>query len=190
MRHGATRWNAQGRIQGQSEQPLSPAGRASLAGLRVPPAFASFAWTTSPLGRARETAKLLGGRAIKCEPRLIEMDWGGFAGRTLKDLRAELGADLARLEALGLDFRPPGGESPRDVQLRLTSYMRQVAASGRDTIAVTHKGVIRAALAVASDWDMTVKPPVKLAWLGLHEFRIDGSGALELVRANIPLVAR
>ena len=46
----------------------------------------------------------------------------------LADLRAELGPAMAENEARGLDFRPPGGESPREVQARLKPFLADLAA--------------------------------------------------------------
>jgi probable phosphoglycerate mutase len=54
---------------------------------------------------------------------------------------------MTQNEAAGLDFRPPGGESPRDVQERLKPYLASLAGP---TIAVTHKGVLRALYALAT----------------------------------------
>ena len=65
------------------------------------------------------------------EPRLVEMDWGDYEGYTLAELRAARGVDLAANEARGLDFRPPGGESPRDVQARLAPLLAEIAARRR-----------------------------------------------------------
>jgi len=69
---------------------------------------------------------------------------------------------MAANEARGLDFRPDGGESPRKVRARLESLLADLAA-GPDAILVTHKGVIRAAVSLATGWDMTAKPPLRLA---------------------------
>ncbi|HEY9538315.1 MAG TPA: histidine phosphatase family protein, partial [Kiloniellaceae bacterium] len=44
IRHGATAWNAAGRIQGRSDQPLSPAGRAAVAAWQLPPQAAGARW--------------------------------------------------------------------------------------------------------------------------------------------------
>ena len=113
IRHGATAWNASGRLQGRADIGLSAAGRATVEGWRLPAAFAQARWLASPLRRARETAALLTDRPVKLEPRLIEMDWGAWEGLRAAELDAD---ELAAREALGLDFRPPGGESPREVR--------------------------------------------------------------------------
>ncbi len=162
IRHGATAWNESGRIQGRSDPPLSPAGHAAVSGWRLPPEAAGARWICSPLSRARETAEILHDGPLSEEPALIETDWGAWEGKTLAELRARLGAAMADNEARGLDFRPPGGESPRDVQRRVAPLLAHLAASGGTVVGVTHKGVIRAVYALASGWDMRARPPVRL----------------------------
>src|SRR5258707_10355824 len=81
IRHGPTVWNDEGRIQGQMDMPLSEAGRARIAALAPPKGFESARAFSSPLGRATETAKLLGlDPAI--DARLIEHHWGRWEGMT------------------------------------------------------------------------------------------------------------
>jgi probable phosphoglycerate mutase len=60
IRHGATDWNAERRLQGRADRPLSAAGREAVRLWRVPSLLDAAAWVTSPLERARETAALLG----------------------------------------------------------------------------------------------------------------------------------
>lgn len=187
IRHGSTAANDAGQIQGRADVPLSEAGRAAVARLVLPPELAEAAWVASPLARAVETAKLLGIGRLTTDARLIEMDWGKWEGRTLASLRAELGPAMAENEARGLDFAPLGGESPRAVQARLRPWLAEVAKRGRPVAAVTHKGVIRAVLAIACDWDMTGEAPVKLDWSSAHLFTVDGSGAVRPKRLNLAL---
>ncbi|HYM32471.1 MAG TPA: histidine phosphatase family protein [Candidatus Cybelea sp.] len=187
IRHGPTAWNTEGRLQGRADIPLSPDGEAALAGRRLPPPFSGMAAYSSPLVRARRTAALLGIRAVTIEPRLTELDWGEFEGRTVDDLRARYGAGMAANEARGLDFRPPGGESPRDMQKRIRPFLNDLAESRRSAIAVTHKGMIRAILALATGWDMMGRQPVKLDWRCLHAFTLDGDGTPSVARLNIAL---
>lgn len=189
IRHAATAWTEAGRIQGRTDVPLSPGGREAASRWRPPPELAQARWVSSPLARAYETARLLGAGDIGHEPRLIEMDWGRWEGRRLAELRAELGAAMAANEARGLDFRPDGGESPRDVQARIAPWLAGVAIRGRPVAAVTHKGVIRAVLALASGWDMTGKPPARLGWDCAHLFALAGDGTATVERLNIPLAA-
>lgn len=163
VRHGATAWNDLGRIQGHADIDLSPRGRAQVQGWRLPAAWAQARVLSSPLRRARETAAILTGRTPVIDDRLIEMDWGMFQGRRLADLRAEAAEPMAAREAHGLDFRPPGGESPREVCARLHTLLTELAAEPQPVVAVCHKGVIRAALVLATGWDMRSKPPLRLS---------------------------
>lgn len=190
IRHGATQWNQDGRIQGRADVPLSEAGRAALRAVRVPALMKGSRWHVSPLGRALESARILGPGAFAIEPRLIEMHWGEWEGETLSGLRARLGAEMQANEDRGLHFRPSGGETPAEVQARLKSWFADIADPGRPVTALTHKGVIRAALALAYGWDMMGKPPVKLDWEALHLFNAGASGHVVPVALNIALEAK
>lgn len=184
IRHASTSWNESGRIQGQTDVPLSPFGRAQAASWRLPPGWADAPCITSPLLRARETAAILGLEAVAQDTRLAEMRWGVFEGRTLAGLRAELGPAMEDLEALGLDFQPPGGESPRSVAARLGTCLRDLAAEPRDRVVlVTHKGVLRASLILALGWDMQGKPPVRYDPERALIFRLDRTGRPSFLEA-------
>jgi probable phosphoglycerate mutase len=122
--------------------------------------------------------------AIPTDDRLIEMDWGDWEGETLADLRARGGEAMAANEARGLDFRPPGGESPAEVQSRVLGWLADVAAAERDVAAVTHKGVIRVVMAKALGWDMRGKPPVRLDWTRAHVFDATPDGEPRAVGLN------
>jgi probable phosphoglycerate mutase len=180
IRHGPTAWNESGRIQGRADVELSPRGRAEVQGWRLPAAYAKARVFSSPLRRARETAVILTGRTPTVDPRLNEMDWGRFEGRQLADLRAEAPGEMAANEGRGLDFRPPGGESPREVCARLQALLGELAADPRPAVAVCHKGVIRAALVLATDWDMQCRPPARLARALGCELLCHRDGRIEL----------
>ncbi len=191
IRHGPTAWNAEGRIQGRSDVPLSPNGRAAVRSWRLPPGVGGPGWTwlCSSLSRARETAHLLDPAADPREhPALIEMNWGAWEGRVLAELRLAGGSEMIEAEARGLDFRPPDGESPRDVQARLVPFLESLARVAVPCFAVTHKGVIRALYALASGWDMTGRPPEKLRDACAHGFALDDQGRPQVKRLNLDLV--
>lgn len=191
LRHGPTDWNAEQRLQGHADIPLSEAGRAKVAGYRLPEKFLGGPAFVSPLGRARETAELAGVPGATVEPLLIEMNWGDWEGERLPDLRDRYGKEMETNESRGLDFRPAGGESPREVQARLKTFFARLNDLGpcpEHCLLVTHKGVIRAAIALALGWDMTGKPPVRLDWSALHVVRLDTDGTLEPDAMNVSLL--
>lgn len=185
LRHGPTAWNAEGRIQGHRDEPLSDAGRAAVRGWRLPPEAGGRVWYASPLKRAWETAALLG-LSPEPEPRLREMSWGAWEGQRLAELFAA-GALTPAMEDQGLDLRRPGGESPRDVQDRLRPWLESLAARGEPAGAVAHAGVIRALYALALGWGMVGKPPHRLRDACAHRFALAADGTPSLVRLNIPL---
>lgn len=189
IRHGITEWNQQKRIQGHTDIPLSDEGIAILQQYNVPESWQQLTWFSSPLIRAQQTAELLG---LDCRiaPELIEMHWGDWEGKTLTELRNQDAQTFAETEAKGLDMLPAQGESPRMVQQRVTAWVKTIA-SQKDTTTtigiVAHKGVIRAMLAAACDWDMMGKPPVKLDYKAAHKFGWNGERWL-LLETNIQLL--
>ncbi len=186
IRHASTSWNEDGRIQGQTDIPLSPKGREQVATWRLPEGFASAHCITSPLGRAWETARLLGFPEPATDTRLREMRWGAFEGRRLAELRAELGAWFKDAETLGLDFRSPDGESPREVADRLAGFLRNLAQGDGERLVVAHKGVLRATLVLSLGWDMQGKPPVRYDPERALLLRLDDEGR-PAFEASLPL---
>ncbi len=185
IRHGPTHWNVDKRAQGRTDIPLSEAGRREVATWAAPPEIPRGRIFASPLRRAQETAALLLGGG-EPEPRLVEMAWGDWEGRTIAELRRTLGEAMAENEDRGLDFRPDAGESPREVLARVRPWIEEVAARGEDTTAVTHLGVIRVVMAAALDWNMVGKPPVKIGHATAHLFDI-APGTIRVRRMNVPL---
>ncbi|KQT41979.1 hypothetical protein ASG43_16990 [Aureimonas sp. Leaf454] len=185
LRHAPTQWNAAKRIQGRTDVPLSAEGLERAAGWRLPAAAADWPVLSSPLGRAVRTAEAMGLGPAPFQP-LIEMDWGRLEGLRLDEIRARGGTGFAANEALGLDFRPEGGESPREVGARALAGL---SALDRDTVCVTHKGVLRALFARALDWDMRGKAPVTLRDGCCHRLVLREGGVLSLETPNIPLDA-
>lgn len=187
IRHGPSRWNERGLIQGRTDIALSAAGRAEVTRWRIPAEIRAARWFTSPLLRAVQTARGLGITRLAFEPRLVEMSWGAWEGRTLEQLRAADPQGMNDIEARGLDFSAPGGESPRVVQARLEPWLETLAADAEPAAAVTHKGVIRALFARASGWNMLGRPPAKLEWSSAHLFRVAPDGTLRVERLNVAL---
>ena len=76
------------------------------------------------------------------------------------------------------------------MQERLRPWLGEIAQTGRPVVAVSHKGVGRALLALAIGWDMKAKAPVRLRWEHAHRFEVSRSGAPRLVEPNLELVPR
>jgi probable phosphoglycerate mutase len=189
VRHGPTAWNAHGRLQGRADVPLSADGRAQVARWRLPADVAGARLVASPLARAVETARLLGGTEPAIAADLVEMDWGAWEGETFASLRAHHAHAFAAAEAAGLDFRPPGGESIRDVQARLLRWLAATAREAGPVVAVTHKGVLNALVAHVTGWNAIGRSPVKLRPACAHVVAIDAAGRPSVRAWNAPLAA-
>ena len=162
-----------GVCKGRTDLPLSAAGRLAVAGWQLPREVEGFAWVTSPLARARETAALLGHGDAAVDARLREMSFGEWEGRRLVEIRK-----CARPGHAGT-----GGSRSRFLRSRRGKPARGSAAAGAlpagdrasggvDRLAVTHKAVIRALYAPASGWPMLGQPPQRLAEFALHLFAV------------------
>jgi probable phosphoglycerate mutase len=134
VRHGETDWNADGRLQGHTDRPLSDHGRRQaqklaeeLEGEEIEAIYAS------DLARARETAEIVGGRLglpVELDPDLREKDWGTWEG-------------LTSIERDRVEFV---GESTEAHQERMLRSLQRIAerhpGDGR-VVVVTHGGSMR-----------------------------------------------
>ncbi len=173
LRHGHTRWNREGRIQGRTDVPLDADARAELQRRSLPAPWEKADLVSSPLSRAVETARLIAGRAPRCEDALIEMNWGDWEGRVAADLRADPGCDHRDIETWGWHYTPPNGESPDALRRRLDPWLGSLA---EDTVAVCHIGVMRVILGMATGWDFDGPAPFTVKRNRLFVVRISGAG--------------
>jgi probable phosphoglycerate mutase len=187
VRHGVTAWNAQGRIQGRTDILLSEEGAAEMARLTPPEGFADARVFTSPLLRARQTAELLGLKNARVDERLSEHFWGAWEGLTREEILARYGIDAFRHAGKALDFCPLDGETTRAFVARVDDFLKDVAREDGDAIAVTHRGVLRSAYALATGWDMTEPMPPDMDVSCALILELDANGAPTLAALNVPL---
>src|SRR3954451_16395011 len=92
LRHGQTEWSKSGQHTGVTDLPLLPEGEEQARELRSALAGRHFAevWV-SPRQRARRTAELAGLAPTAVVEDLVEMDYGGYEGRTTAEISADLG---------------------------------------------------------------------------------------------------
>ncbi len=79
----------------------------------------SFALHASPLARARLLAEALG--RPRLDERLKEIHFGDWEGRSFTDI----GSAIDDWAADPLGFRPPGGESPREMATRVLQWLAE-----------------------------------------------------------------
>ena len=187
LRHGPTLWNAQGRIQGHTDIPLSDEGLAKMRRLLPPPGFAQARAFSSPLLRARQTAEALGLADPVLDARLMEQNWGRWEGLSRAQILARDGKDAFARAGLKLRFRPPGGESTQELHDRVGAFLKDAARENHDAIAVTHMGVLRAAYTLASGWDMSAPMPPDLDISKALILSITDDGVPTIAELNVEL---
>ncbi|HKY37931.1 MAG TPA: histidine phosphatase family protein [Polyangiaceae bacterium] len=151
VRHGESVANAQGRMQGQHDYPLSAAGeeQARLLGSWLRRAGFQFdAVYSSPLTRALTTARALTAELDLPEPELApelsELHAGSLQGLTRDEIQASYPGFMQRAVTELGDFSEYGGESYDEVQLRVRSLLLRWQAKHREAahriLAVAHGG--------------------------------------------------
>ncbi len=123
VRHGETVWNAQRRIQGQSDSPLTEKGeqQAYQVGERVKHLGITHV-IASDLGRTRRTAEIIAdacGCTVTLDPRLRELNMGVLEKRPLDGLTAEEEQWRATLVNGTEGGRIPEGESMTEMATRM-----------------------------------------------------------------------
>jgi len=149
VRHGESQWNAENRLCGRTDVPLSEGGRRqakSLAERLRPIPFEAF--YSSPLQRALETAHLISefvGLLPVPEQRLVELDYGLWEGRTSAEIAASDPETFRAWDADPAQVAPPGGESGLEAQQRVISFLDFLAAQHPQgqVLVVFHKTVCR-----------------------------------------------
>jgi probable phosphoglycerate mutase len=146
IRHGKTRWNRSGRLQGQTDVALSDAGRAeaerTAAALEAVTFEAAYA---SDLARCVETADILLGRRdvpLVTTPALREEDYGEWTGKTYAEIARRWPEQCEERERDRVDARPEGGETLGELRERIMAQMNDIAAAHPrgNVLVVTHGG--------------------------------------------------
>jgi alpha-ribazole phosphatase len=142
VRHGQTQANAEGRLLGRADPPLTELGRRQAAAL-VAAVGPVDRVVSSPLARARETAAGFG-LPVDVDERWVEIDYGEFEGRSLVDMPL----DVWRQWRSDIGFAPPGGESLRVVAARVREACEALVAEAaeRTVVVVSHVSPIKAAV--------------------------------------------
>ncbi|MEC0172892.1 histidine phosphatase family protein [Paenibacillus graminis] len=143
IRHGLTDWNAEGRIQGQSDIPLNDEGRkqAEMLGDRL--LQETYRWDyciTSSLSRAAETGKIIAAKLgiplLEPDDRIRERAYGQVEGMTAVEREEKWGKDWNLL--------PLGQESDEQLQARALAFMEEIAAfyPDKNILVISHGGFL------------------------------------------------
>lgn len=200
VRHGETAHNAEGRIQGQTDTPLSDVGRAQAmaTGLHLRGCFHHLPAPllpvplfvfTSDLARASETAEIVCRAAGVAVPILNR---AGLRERHYGDWQGLLVSEIAVHRRTLAD--PPGGETEAEVYARMmrtfADLWRETDTGAQSTVAlvVGHGGSLRALLCRALDVSGTQQGRFRLENCAISVLEFSGtdvqSATGRIVRAN------
>lgn len=149
IRHGEPEGGQ--RYRGSRDDPLSERGWAQmLAAVAAPAPWEGI--ITSPLRRCSEFAHRQGAHLaipVTTDPRLREVSFGSWEGRTAEELRQTDPEILARFYLDPVHQRPVDAEPLAEFLQRVFSAFTELLAhhQGQHLLVVTHAGVMRAMLA-------------------------------------------
>jgi probable phosphoglycerate mutase len=191
IRHGQTVFNAEGRLQGRLDSPLTDLGRdqaravGALLRARLGSVAASASLESSPQGRAMATAAImaeaLGVRGeVRADERLREVSLGVWEGLTPAQITARWPGLWRSSVRENWADRCPDGESFEAAQARLRDWLA-AAPSDQTRIAVSHGvsiGILRGLyLGLGRAETLALQVPQGVV------FALDGGAVVSLVAA-------
>jgi broad specificity phosphatase PhoE len=160
VRHGRTAYNAQGRLQGRTDNPLDDVGeeQATRVARHLKASVGADSLVMcSPLVRARQTAQAIADELeleVSIDERWIEIDYGALEGVRQIDVPGDIWSEWRQDPS----FAPELGESLVSVQERVASACDELMErlEGRTAVIVTHVSPIKSSIAWALGVDVGV----------------------------------
>ena len=180
VRHGRTEFNATGRLQGRTDNPLDEVGLAqaeAVAAYLQPELLSDTLFVCSPLLRARQTATAIVnqvGSSFEIDERWIELDYGSYEGLR----QAEVPSNVWRDWKNDNDFAAPQGESLNQVQRRVAEACDDLVQrlNGRTAVVVSHVSPIKSAVAWALGMDASVGWKTQLSTASITRISVSSNG--------------
>lgn len=202
VRHGETSWNAEGRVQGQADVPLSAVGRAQARSIAALISGRQFdVLYSSDLQRAVQTAQPAArmlGLPVRLDPRLRERHYGMFETLTYADAKLRYPEEYARFKAHDPEFDFRSGESLRAFYERSVGCLASIARrdDGKEVLVFTHGGVLDMAYRHAKGLGLAAKRDFEIPNAALNQIEVAGDkfvvlawaerGHLELALDDLP----
>jgi broad specificity phosphatase PhoE len=150
VRHGQTESSARMAYSGQSDIPLTGAGREQAAHAARQLAGAGIdAVISSPLIRARDTAQAIAdatGAPLTIDERLVEVDYGPFEGLDRAGAREQFGAAFEAWREDPFGAPVPGMEPLADALQRARAGTAAALQAHEHPVIVGHQGILRIVL--------------------------------------------
>lgn len=184
VRHGETAWNAEHRIQGHLDIPLSPHGIRQAAQLAERLANEPIdAIYSSQLARAWLTAEAVAGRTgatLTAEARLCERCFGIFEGLTLDEIATRHPERFRQWRERDPRWAIEGGESGQQLIDRVLAALHEIVERhrGATVLVVSHGGVL----------DVVYRLARRLPWNAPREHQMLNA-SINRLRAEAPPLA-
>jgi probable phosphoglycerate mutase len=152
-RHGETKWNIEGRIQGHLDSKLTNSGEEGAKKLKVRLSDKEIdVIVSSPLERAHKTARIIKGNRdidIDLNSKLKEINCGEFQGYRFDEIWKKNPDAKENLKKDPFKFVYPKGESLEIFYSRVAEGFYEILEKheGKNILIVTHGGTIRSILA-------------------------------------------
>jgi len=180
VRHGETAWNAEGRVQGQLDIPLSETGLIQASALAAVLADERFdAIYSSDLARARQTAEPAArrlGLEVRLDAALRERHYGMFETLTYVEARERHPVEYARFRDKDPEFDFVSGESLRRFAERSLACVATLAArhEGERLLAFTHGGVLEMVYRHATGRGLSTPRDFEIPNAAINRFECSG----------------
>jgi broad specificity phosphatase PhoE len=187
-RHGQSTWNADGRIAGQLDPPLSPRGVAQATSLALLLGRVALgAVHSSPLTRALETARptaTVHGLDVQQDEALKELDFGRLQGR-YRDAR-DVDAQRALQDWYDGEWTAPpaDGESRLDLQRRVAPALARILeqTSDQGVLIVGHRHTNSVILCEIMGWPLERSATLRIRQRFLYEITLAGPPEIATIR--------
>jgi broad specificity phosphatase PhoE len=137
IRHGETAWSRTGQHTGRTDLPLLPEAEPELKALKPHLKHAFVLVLSSPLQRARQTAKLVGFDSFEQDDNLMEWDYGAYDGKTRDEIQKLVpGWSIWTHGA-------PQGEMLEEVARRARKVIERARAASGDVALISHGHMLR-----------------------------------------------
>lgn len=146
---------------------------------------------TSPLQRCHAFAKALGernGMPVQDDPRLAEVGFGDWEGKTRAELEALLPGQVSRFYQDPVGNRPRGAEPLDDFVARVAAGFDAVLNTyrGQSVLVVAHAGVIRAILSHILSMPPQAMYRINVANAGMTRIKTERERTFNLVSHGSP----
>jgi len=150
IRHGITKYNVENRIQGELDSHLTEDGKkySEKVGryIQKESSIKDFLFYTSPLIRCLETSQIIAdkiGLAYDTDNSIVELKRGILEGKIKNELNSTEQKAYSAFKKDMWNYRVKGGESLKDLQIRLIPFVQKIKATNRGSIIVSHGFTLR-----------------------------------------------